>query len=161
MHFYALEDQRMREVTRHIFQAGGEPDPADRARREAEAFQHAGDKRLKIIVTDEPGMGGTNYRYEILAPEASSNPAASIGAHPDAQTVILFQNGPIGEAGVNGLTLESLLAIAADHLAGFQSGSHPSPHNKVALDHVESALRALQNRTRDRVARGVEGTRKL
>jgi hypothetical protein len=35
----------------------------------------------------------------------------------------LFQNGPIAEVGVNGVTHEVLLAIVADRLRSFQKGA--------------------------------------
>jgi len=41
---------------------------------------------------------------------------------PARHLTILFQNGPIGEVGVNGVTNEALLAIVADRLRGFQGG---------------------------------------
>ena len=74
------------------------------------------------------------------------------------RTTILFQNGAIPEAGVNGVTQEVLLAIVADRLRSFQAGPFANDYNAAALSHVESALGALLDRTRNRMARGVEGT---
>jgi len=71
---------------------------------------------------------------------------------------VTFQNGPIREAGVNGVTQEALLAIVIDRLESFQAGPFPSDQNAVALDHVKAALWHLKERTRMRLARGVEGT---
>lgn len=69
-----------------------------------------------------------------------------------------FQNGPIKEAGVNGITQEALLAVLKDRLEGFQSGQFKCHDNEVALDHIESAKLWLFKRTLERVARNVEGT---
>lgn len=100
--------------------------------------------QLNILVLDEPGAGGANHLYGISAPGNS--------------WVIEFQNGPILEAGVNGLTHEVLLTILADRLRGFQAGPFACTENHVALDHIEHALEQLKRRTAKRAARGVEGT---
>ncbi len=77
------------------------------------------------------------------------------------QVTILFQNGPIGEVGVNGLTHEVLLAIIADRLRSFQAGQFACSENAAALESVEAAQRSLKSRTEARLARGVEGTHKI
>ena len=69
-----------------------------------------------------------------------------------------FQNGPIKEAGFNGISVEALLAIVEDRLLGFQSGVFNCRENAVALTKIQEAMMWLQKRTRDRLARGVEGT---
>lgn len=76
---------------------------------------------------------------------------------------ISFQNGPVKEDGngVNGITHEVLLAVLIDRLEGFQAGQYANPHNQLALDHLRGALEALHDRTRARIARGVEGTHKV
>jgi hypothetical protein len=116
---------------------------------------------LRITVMDEPGSGGANHRYVVGNYDATSNPSLDPDgidmAYPHA-TVILFQNGPIGEVGTNGITHEVLLAIVADRLKSFQAGPYACESNASALHHVEMALYHLQSRTRERLARGVEGT---
>jgi hypothetical protein len=78
------------------------------------------------------------------------------------QTLTLpFQYGPIAEAGVNGMTLEVLLAICIDQLEGYQSSKFANDYNKEALHFCRYALDQLEARTREREARGVEGTHKL
>ena len=73
-------------------------------------------------------------------------------------TPIIFQNGPINEVGVNGITHEALLAILADRLESFQAGPYASDYNAAALDHIRSAQGCLHDRTRARMAQGIEGT---
>ena len=117
--------------------------------------------RLVIDVTDAPGAGGANHRYEVsgfnTATNASDNVTAQ-GGKPEIKTVIFFQNGPIPENGVNGLTHEVLLAIVADRLRSFQSGPFACRENELALTKVEEAMHWLQQRTISRMRRGVEGT---
>lgn len=105
---------------------------------------------LSIEVTDEPGAGGANHRYEV------SGYAPQEGA--PATTVVAFQNGPIAESGVNGITQEVLIAICIDRLKSFQEGPFASRENAVALTHLETAQLWLFKRTLDRMQRGVEGT---
>lgn len=101
--------------------------------------------QLKIEVLDEPGSGGANHKYDIVK-----------GARHFVS--VNFQDGPIAEAGVNGVTHEALLAILIDRMEGFQKGPYASPNNANALGHLDMALEALQRRTLERIARGVEGT---
>ena len=117
--------------------------------------------QLDIMVEDEPGAGGANHRYSITGFDTKGNPsnADSQGYVASfSRQVVLFQNGPISEAGVNGLTQEALLAIVIDRLRSFQSGPYSCRENAIALTHCEDALMWLQRRTRARIARGVEGT---
>lgn len=58
----------------------------------------------------------------------------------------------------DGLTNEALLAVVIDRLQEFQKGRLSCWENSIALTHLETALLWLQKRTRDRVAREVEGT---
>jgi len=102
---------------------------------------------LQVMVVDEPGAGNACHAYDISGGEA-------------IPTHIRFQNGPInvGGNGVNGITNEALLAIVADRLRGFQSGPFACKANACALTHIEEALHWLQQRTLERMRRGVEGT---
>jgi hypothetical protein len=71
---------------------------------------------------------------------------------------ISFQDGPIGEVGVNGVTNELCAAIIIDRLEGFQTSKYACPENAAALEHFRAGLAALESRTKKREARGVEGT---
>lgn len=102
------------------------------------------DNTIKIILLDEPGAGGAYHEYDIEGPFGN--------------ITITFQNGPVAEVGVNGVTHEVLLAILIHRLESFQAGDFPSPYNATALANLERALDALKLRTRDRMLRGVEGT---
>ena len=115
---------------------------------------------IEIKVLDEPGQGGACHRYLIQVP--MRNP---VERHVEensrlarAHCEINFQNGPIQEAGVNGISGEALLAVQIDRLRSFQAGPFACRENATALTHLETALMWLQKRTRDRLARGVEGT---
>jgi hypothetical protein len=120
--------------------------------------------RLRITVTDAPGSGGANHRYVVGGFDLSSNPSLDpdgLETESPRQVVIQFQNGPINEAGVNGLTHEVLLAIVADRLRSFQAGPFACKANACALTHIEEAQHWLQQRTVERMRRGVEGTHQV
>ena len=118
----------MRELTDHVV--------------EGDSVNH----QLVIEVMDQPGAGGAYHEYEIRKPDSAICCRVS------------FQNGPIKEAGVNGVTQEALLAIVIDRLRAFQAGPFACDTNAAALTHCQLALQELQMRTRERMARGVEGT---
>jgi len=102
---------------------------------------------IDITVMDEPGSGGANHYYAI---DVNGSETAGIDMY--------FQNGPIAENGVNGITQEVLLAIVADRLRSFQDGPFACKANACALTHIEEAQHWLQQRTLERMRRGVEGT---
>lgn len=99
------------------------------------------------ITADEYGQGNMSHRYELTV----NGPAGGV-------TIISFQNGPIKEAGVNGLTNEALLAVVIDRLRGAQAGPYACRENALALTKLEESRMWLCERTRNRMARGVEGT---
>ena len=105
---------------------------------------------IRVTVIDGPGQGGACHEY--AATHQTMTP-----------TLISFQNGPINEDGngVNGLTHEVLLEIVADRLRGFQSGPYGCKANACALTHIEEAQHWLQQRTLERMRRGVEGTHEV
>ncbi len=115
--------------------------------------------QLTIQTVDPPGAGAANHCYEISGFNTTSNPSGEYTYISCGNGVaILFQNGPIPEVGVNGVTNEALLAIVADRLNAFQCGPFGCRENEEALAAVWTAIDRLQERTRKRLARGVEGT---
>ncbi|MFA5901043.1 MAG: hypothetical protein WC829_18235 [Hyphomicrobium sp.] len=106
--------------------------------------------KLEIFVCDEPGAGGAHHDYRITLKEEDTM----------AMIRVIFQNGPIAEAGVNGVTHEALLAILIDRLRSFQAGPYPCAENMGALACLQQALDWLKQRTRARMERDVEGTMK-
>lgn len=121
--------------------------------------------KLAITVMDEPGSGGANHSYIVSGFAVATNPGREMyeGDPGDGTDSLglLFQNGPINEVGVNGITHEALLAILIDRLRGFQNGPYKSKANACALTHMEEALMWLNQRTLERMRRGVEGTHKV
>lgn len=137
---------------------------------------------LTITVADKRAPDGGNRAYVVDGIKPHRNPAN--WKYPEGQTPftlaesdnielathykhlleqevpvrIVFQEGPINEVGVNGLTHEVLLAILIDRLEGFQDGPYANDFNGNALHHLREAQEQLLDRTRERMARGVEGT---
>ena len=113
-------------------------------------------KYTTVKAAATPGNGGARHHYTI-----------SIKAEflkPDQEQKLLdinFQDGPIKEAGINGLMDENLIAILIDRLRGFQSGPYACSYNAEALMNLEIALGVLQDRTASREKQGIEGTHKV
>ena len=105
-----------------------------------------------VDVLDEPTEDGACHEYQIKTKTKTAEEGAKLLA------LIKFQNGPIKEAGVNGVHHEDLLAIIVDRLQGFQNGRFRCRENAIALTKIEEALYWLGHRTRERENRGVEGT---
>ena len=120
----------------------------------------AANHQLNIRVTDEPGAGGANHRYVVSGYDRRTNASANMSdlGNDRLSTAVLFQNGPIPDVGVNGVTQEALLAIVIDRLASFQAGPYACEENRAALAAVREGLGHLKRRTLARMARGVEGT---
>lgn len=95
------------------------------------------------IKTLADGTDVEGHQYQILA---------GISVH-----TLLFQMGPIKEAGVNGITNEALLAILV-HRLQFLNGKFPCRENSLAITKLQEAQMWLEHRTKDRQQRGVEGT---
>lgn len=120
--------------------------------------------KLTITAADAPGSGGAHHLYMIEGFDTTSNPSCPFIARHNASakhSTVLFQNGPIAEAGVNGVTHEALIAIVVDRLRAFQAGPFACRENALALTKLEEAQHWLHHRTRARMNRGVEGTHSI
>jgi len=113
---------------------------------------------LTVTVEDAEGVGGASHLYRIAGFNTSTNPSGSFFREHVVSATLLFQNGPIEKAGVNGITHEALIAILCDRLRGFQSGPYANDDNASALESLHMAQKFLQARTLKRMDRGVEGT---
>lgn len=69
-----------------------------------------------------------------------------------------FQEGPIKENGVNGVSNEDLINMIIARLEAFQRTDYNCPENAMAITKLEESLMWLRKRTNSRSKRGVEGT---
>lgn len=110
------------------------------------------DRKL-AIVSDIISAGGAATKYEVWSLASDGEPEMLLSA-------LKFHQGDPAEVGVTGITNEALLAILISRMEGFLKGPFHSPLNVEALQHLRSALACLENRTRDRMARQVDGKQK-
>lgn len=79
--------------------------------------------------------------------------------------MIEWQNGPLAVDGVrlepNGAFVEDVIAAALGRIQHYQGSKFKCRENALAITKLEEALHWLDHRTRDRQARGVEGTHKV
>lgn len=75
---------------------------------------------------------------------------------------ITWQNGPLGRGEdrrePNGAFAEGVIEAAVDRLKFYQQGRFKCAENATALYHLNAALEVLDQRTKKREQRGVEGT---
>lgn len=78
---------------------------------------------------------------------------------------ICWQDGPLGRDGdrvkPNGAFVEDVLEACKQRLDYFQGSKFACFENSLAIHHIELALGALDDRTRDREERKVEGTHEV
>lgn len=118
-------------------------------------------EKLAIKVFDQPGPGNACHEYQVECVDSALVEDSKTWDRTRANCRIHFQNGPIGEKGVNGISNEALLAVVIDRLQGFQSGDYKCRENSIALTKLEEAMHWLHHRTRERMSRGVEGTNQV
>jgi hypothetical protein len=113
---------------------------------------------LRVVAMDEAGPGGACAHYRVLI---EGKPATAQPGDADWPGCVLdylmFQSGPMEPGRPWGISNESVLAIVIDRLEGFQAGPFPDPHNEAALLAIHAALDHLHERTRERIALGIEG----
>lgn len=101
--------------------------------------------------------------------DADGNPA---GGEVIAQGLtIMWQAGPLGPGPLpeideenniaNGAFLETVIEGCIHRLEFFQASPFACDHNAAALHHLNHALTSLEERTKERRERGVEGTHEL
>ena len=101
---------------------------------------HEDDRQPQVMASEDKTIGGAPDFYELVC----GAPALTIRV-------------PFVTLDRGGVTNEALLAIVIDRLEGFQSGQFACDENEAALQAIKNALFYLQQRTRDRMERGVEG----
>lgn len=137
----------------HVYQITGYTPQPDAGREAYTAYNEA--------------CGGLSFRGEPLPSwdQLKADPKTEKLVHywntAAMHTAIRFQNGPIQESGINGVTQEALLAIVRDRLRCFQAGPFACRENAIALTKLDEAAMWLEERTKARTRRGVEGTHKL
>jgi hypothetical protein len=75
---------------------------------------------------------------------------------------VRWQDGPLGRGpervAPNGAFVETVIDIARERLGWYQSTEFACEENAAAIEHLTMALEVLDQRTRARERRGVEGT---
>lgn len=105
-----------------------------------------GDMGLAVIAHGPYSPGNAQNHYLIGVGED----AELLDSGAQVLGCICFQDGNPREVGINGVTLEAVLAVCEDRLDRFQSGRYANPYNAEARRHIERAIEALKDRTRER-----------
>jgi hypothetical protein len=71
---------------------------------------------------------------------------------------LIFQDGSPQEYGPNGITNEELIDVLIDRISTLNQPPYGCQENLDAIAYLSTAKRRLQDRTKDRTRRGIEGT---
>lgn len=118
---------------------------------------------FEVVVMDDlrrdyPEMFNESGQMDYKKFEAEIRPHKFIYVRHDVGSIsFTIQSDPVGEVGVNGCQTESIIEAAKTILEGLNK-KVPSRETSVAITKLDEALMWLEKRTKDRVARGVEGT---
>ena len=94
--------------------------------------------------------------------DESDNPAG--GVSTGTGVTISWQNGPLGKEGTperrepNGAFVETVIDMTIDRLRFYQNSKFECDANEAAINALRAAAHILDNRTKERMERGVEGT---
>lgn len=99
-----------------------------------------------------PGKDGLPHVIDIY-----DHTAALKTYNPDSLAKLRLQSGPRAEVGVNGFTVDEVLAGLTAYSAAVAE-QWPTPENEAQLASIEAALAVASIRTKRRIAAGVEGT---
>lgn len=101
--------------------------------------------------------GGMDYTWF----EKEIRPTNFIYVRHDVNSIAFtLQRGPVKEVGVNGCQVDQLIQAAAAVIHGLNE-KFPCAENAKVLYNLNQALCHLEQRTRDRQARAVEGTNQI
>jgi len=106
-------------------------------------------KYTRVLHEDNPNFNAPHH-FEVYAD--AGQPVPFLVGKVD------FQEGPIKEAGVNGVMNEDLIAMVICRLEAFNQSDFRCRENSMAITKLEEALLWLRKRTIGRENRGVEGT---
>jgi hypothetical protein len=106
------------------------------------------DCNKQIEVTFEPAT----YSYSIVAKPSKDTPAGDFW-----HLRMPFHRGDPARVGVNGITIEILIAIVIDRLEAFEQSNMTCIYNKLAITFLRGALALLKARADERASRGVQG----
>ena len=95
----------------------------------------------------------------------AGNPAGGVSFGPGYS--ISWQNGPLGRKRLpyrkepNGAFVEDILAVVKDRIEFYQKSKFACGENDLAIQLIDKALARLDERTKDRETRQVEGTHEV
>ena len=98
---------------------------------------------------------GMEY-HEVVGPPADAF-LEWVVRHDRQTSAIYWQSNVVSVVGRNGFQPQELLELVAERLRGLNAVV-PSRETSLAITKIEEAILWLDERTRDRIARGVEGT---
>lgn len=119
-----------------------------------------GSLRLQLNDTAERKVSIEKYETTLNDDKYTEHDLYHVCIEKDGETEhaygVTFQKGTIPVFGRNGMMMEELIEIIIDRIETL-NGKFQSDYNEQAITHLKGALSSLEQRTRDRIARDVEG----
>jgi len=107
---------------------------------------------LRVEAVNHPVPGVPTNRYIISGFNTGYNTAANDPHNPPAYfncTQLIFQDGPLSfDSPPNGVTVDAVLAVCADHLDSKQGTLEMTEEERMANVYLKQALSLLQNTQR-------------
>ena len=109
---------------------------------------------MAVTTIDEPNHetgGGAHHMYGV----SYGDPSGEKG--DPGLAVLEFQNGPVSEAGVNGITNEALIAVVPDRPRSFQKSPYSCREHAPMIPPFKDTLLRLPKCTLGQGPRGIAG----
>lgn len=113
--------------------------------------------KYTTVLQEEEFTNNAPHNFSVVTTDTVPDENGA-GEHVELIQKIHFQEGPIKEAGVNGVMNEDLIAMVICRLEHFNESDFSCRENAMAITKLEEALLWLRKRTMGREQRGVEGT---
>ncbi len=102
-------------------------------------------------------IGGFQVKEHTSVQQGYAQPEEFVWVRHHQNTIeFKIQNGPIKENGVNGCQVDTLIHAGKKIIEGLNA-KYPCRENAMAITKLDECLMWLEERTKDREARGVEG----
>lgn len=105
-----------------------------------------GTSAIRITADQPPFRGMTSHRYFVEGFDTANNRAIRSGGFVPRfrdLSIIFATEGAANDVHPDGITMDAVLAILADHLQGKLAGPTGSMNKQLALEYIESARDVL------------------
>lgn len=114
--------------------------------RQIHSLANPGSGALRITADQPPFRGMPSHRYFVEGFDTANNRAVRTGGFVPRfrdMSIIFETEGASNDVSPDGISMDALLAILADHVSGQLAGPNGSMGKQLALEYIESAREVL------------------